>query len=215
MKSLRTARSEGGDVSHLSSVLKNRQIIEIDDDDDDDDDVVEVPAPTTARSSTRQPSRFSLFVTPGPDEVRNTGTPATRRSSSAMQARRASSAPRLHASSPHIESIPCIDLTGIEDSDEEAEGGNGHVVSASPEYKEEESVQPEEDTTNGADEAADGVPADGIPAQLTLGTKRPRQTSPASEGDGETNKRQKSNEVRTGSLPLTLPAQTWSWPRDV
>lgn len=212
MKSLRrAARSEGGDVSHLSSILQNRQIIEIDD--EDDDDVVEVPAPTTARSSTRQPSRYSLFVTPGPDENRTTGTPATRRSTSAMQARRASSAPRLHALSPHIESSPCIDLTGIEDSDEEAGDGNDYVASASPEYKEEESVQPEEDTTNGADEAADGIPADGIPAQLTFGTKRARMTSPASEGDGETNKRRKSNEVRTGSLPLTFP--TWSWPRDV
>lgn len=210
MKSLRrAARSEGGDVSHLSSILQNRQIIEIDD--EEDDDVVEVPAPTTARSSTRQPSRYSLFVTPGPDEVRT--TPATRRSTSAMQARRASSAPRLNALSPHIESSPCIDLTGIEDSDEEAGDGNGYVASASPEYKEEESVQPERDTTNGADEPADGVSADGVPAQLIFGTKRARVTSPASEGDGETNKRRKSNEVRTGSLPLTLP--TWSWPRDV
>lgn len=212
MKSLREARSEGGDVSHLSSILKNRQIIEI----DDDDDVVEIPSPTPAR----QTSRYSLFVTPGPDEVRTTGTPATRRSTSAMQARRASSAPRLNALSPHIESSPCIDLTGIEDTDEEAEDGNGYVAGASPEYKEEESVQPEEDTTNVADEAADGVPADGvpadgIPAQLILGTKRARLTSPASEGDGETNKRRKSNEVRTGSLPLTLPEPTWSWPRDV
>lgn len=205
MKNLRRTRSEGRSVSHIDSDLltsARRQVIEIE---DDDDDVVEVPAPTSARSSTRQPSRYSLFVTPGPDEVRT-----TRRSTSAMQARRASSAPRLNALSPHIESSPCIDLTGIEDTDEEAEDGNGHVAGASPEYKEEESVQPEEDTTNGADEAADGVPA-----QLTLGTKRARLTSPASEGDGETNKRRKSNEVRTGSLPLTLPEPTWSWPRDV
>lgn len=215
MKNLRRTRSEGRSVSHIDSDLltsARRQVIEIE---DDDDDVVEVPAPTSARSSTRQPSRYSLFVTPGPDENRTTGTPATRRSTSAMQARRASSAPRLNALSPHIESSPCIDLTGIEDTDEEAEDGNGHIVGASPEYKEEESVQPEEDTTNVADEAADGVPADGIPAQLTLGTKRARLTSPASEGDGETNKRRKSNEVRTGSLPLTLPEPTWSWPRDV
>lgn len=179
---------------------------------DDDNDVVEVPASTPARSSTRQQSsRYSLFVTPGPDEVRTTGTPATRRSTSALHARRASSAPRVHASSPHISNSPCIDLTLLDDSDEEAENGDDDVAGASPECKEEgESVQPEEDTTNGADEAADGVPA-----QLNLGIKRTRLTSPASEGGGESNKRQKSNEVRTGSLPLTLPAQTWSWPRDV
>lgn len=173
---------------------------------DDDNDVVEVPAPTS-----RQPSKYSLFVTPGPDEARTTGTPATRRSTSALNARRASSAPRLNASSPHISNSSLIDLTLLEDSDEEAKNGDDDdVAGASPECKEEESVPPRDDTMNGSNDAADGVPA-----QLTLGTKRARLTSPASEGGGETNKRQKSNEVRTGSLPLTLPEQTWSWPRDL
>lgn len=207
-------------MSHFSSIFGDRQpIVQIIDDDDNDDDgggsvnddndVVEVPGPTPARSSARRPSRLSLFVTPNPTEPRTTATPSTRRrSTSALQARRASSAPNIDASSRSS----YIDLTG--DSDEEAE--NDNVASGKGEDKKKEgSVQAKDDNTmNGAIEEA----ADGVPSLFNSGTKRARLTSPASEGGGDT-KRQKSNEVRTGSLPLRLaslpltnPAQTWSFP---
>lgn len=175
-------------MSHISSILENEHTIHIIDD-DDDNEVVEVPAPTPARSSTRQPSRWSMFVTPGPDEPRTTLTPG-RRSTSALQARRASSAPHVHASSPQVSSSSCIDLTGLEDSDEEAESDS---VASAQDKKCEGSIQPKDDTMNGSNQAADGIP----------GQKRS-----ASEGGGD-KKRQKS-ENRAGSLPLAL-AQTWSF----
>lgn len=200
-------------MSHFSSIFGDRQpIVQVIDDDDDgndnddDNDLVEVPGPTPARSSARLQSRLSLFVTPNPTEPRTTATPSTRRrSTSALQARRASSAPHVDASSKSS----YIDLTG--DSDEEAE--NDNVASGKGEDKKEEgSVQAKDDTMSGAIEAANGVPD-----LFNSGTKRARLTSPASEG-GDI-KRQKSNEVRTGSLPLRLaslpltnPAQTWSFP---
>lgn len=201
------ARSEGGTVSHFSSILGDRHptVQIIDDDDDNDDDVREVPAPTPARSSTGLPSRLSLFVTPAPGEPRTSGTPG-RRSTSALQARRASSAPHADTSSPQI-SNSYIDLTGFDDSDEEAENENKaeDVASGNGEDKKEEGgVQAKDNTVNAAIEASDGVPA-----PFSLGTKRARLTSPASEGGGDS-KRQKSNEVRTGSLPLIFPQ--WSFP---
>ncbi|KAG6361505.1 hypothetical protein INS49_009732 [Diaporthe citri] len=200
---LRRTRSEGGSISRVSSeIIRARQpVIVI----EEDDDIVEMQAPTTGRSSARQPSRLSMFVTPGPNEPRTSGTPG-RRSTSALQARRASSAPHVDASSPHI-SNSYIDLTA-EDSDEEAENENKNenenVASETGEDKEEGSVPAKDDDLNGAIEAADGVPA-----LFNPGTKRARLTSPASEGGGDT-KRQKPSEYRTGSLPLIL-AQTWSF----
>lgn len=192
-------------MSHFSSILGDRhptvQII----DDDYDDDILEVPAPTPARSSTGLPSRLSLFVTPAPGEPRTSGTPG-RRSTSALQARRASSAPHVDTSSPQI-SNSYIDLTALDDSDEEPESDNKNenVAGGKDENKEEGSVQAKDDTMNGIIEAADGVPA-----PFNLGTKRARLASPASEGGGDSSKRQKSNEVRTGSLPLIFPP--WSFP---
>lgn len=186
-------------MSHISSILENRHTIHIIDD-DDDNEVVEVPAPTPSRRSTRQPSRRSMFVTPGPDERRTTETPFGRRSTSALQARRASSAPHVHASSPQISSSSCIDLTGLEDSDEEAESEDVGEGKREDRKKEESTVQPKDDTMSGANQAADGIP---VPGQFNLGTKRS-----ASEGGGDT-KRQKS-EYRAGSLPVAL-AQTWSF----
>lgn len=209
------ARSEGGTVSHFSSILGDRHptVQIIDDDDDNDDDVREVPAPTPARSSTGLPSRLSLFVTPAPGEPRTSSTPG-RRSTSALQARRASSAPHADTSSPQI-SNSYIDLTGFDDSDEEAESGNGteNIASGEGEDKKEEgTVQAKDDSVNGAIGAADVVPA-----PFNLGTKRARLTSPASEGGGGSKRQKSSNEVRTGSLPLTLPAlifpaPTWAFP---
>lgn len=178
------ARSEGGSVSHISSDLINgvrREVIVL----EEDDDVVEVAAPAPARGST------GLFVTPFSDEPRTTFSPGTstrRRSTSALQARRASSAP-YHASSPLVSNSMLIDLT-LESSDED----EGNV----------------QNTMNGANEAA----VDGISAQFNLGTKRARLTSPASVGGGDT-KRQKSQSMgyRTGSLPLVL-RQKWEFPKD-
>lgn len=175
--------------------------------DEGDDDVLEIQSPTPARSSTRLPSRLSLFVTPHPGEPRTSGTPG-RRSTSALQARRASSAPNVDASSPRI-SNSYVDLTGVDDSDEEAENENGdengnkNVAGEKGEEREEGSDQAGDDTMNGAIEAAGGVPA-----LFNPGTKRARLTSPASEG-GDT-KRQKPSEYRTGSLPLIFD-QTWSF----
>lgn len=173
----RNARSEGGSVSHISFPIRP-EIIVIP---DDDDGIREIKASTPPG---RQTSRLSLFVTPGPDEPRTTGTPETRwRSMSARQQRRTrqtSSAPPP----PDMINIPVIDLTA-EDSDKG-------------------SVEPEDDTTNGADEAEDGVPD-----LFNPGTKRARLTSPASDGGGDT-KRQKSKltACRSGSLPI----QAWSFP---
>lgn len=205
LRNLRRTRSEGGSVSRISSEITRARhpVIVIDDEGDDD---VTIQAPPSARSSTRLPSRLSLFVTPHPGEPRTSGTPG-RRSTSALQGRRASSAPHVDASSPRISSS-YIDLTGVDDSDEEAENENGDENVANGIGEEEGSAQAGNDTINGAIEAADGVPA-----LFKPGTKRARLTSPASEG-GDI-KRQKPNEYRTGSLPLTLAqTQTWSFPKD-
>lgn len=185
----------------MSDTLRPRQVIEIED--DDGDDMQEIPAPIPERMPARLSSRLqSLFVTPGPDEPRTTGTPDTWRSTSAMLARRASSAPHVEASSPRIrDSSQYIDLTN--DSDEEGEDRNSgeHGVDKGG------SVQPKEETTTGADKADDGR----LSAQFTSGTKRARLTSPASEGGGEP-KRQKPSEPRTGSHPLL--EQSWAFPKE-
>lgn len=188
-------RSEGASISRVSSEITRARHPVIVIEDEGDDDYTD-QATTPARSSARLPSRLSLFVTPAPGEPRTSGTPG-RRSTSALQARRASSAP--HADIGNA----CIDLTCVEDSDEEAETENDNGASGKGEDKKEErSVQAKDDTMNGASEAA-------VPALFNPGTKRARLTSPASEGGGDP-KRQKSNEVRTGSLPLIFD-QAWSF----
>lgn len=192
-------------MSHISSVFENRQVIEIIDD-DDDNEVVKVPAATPARSSARLQSRNSLFVTPGPHEPRYTATPSSRwRSTSALQARRAPSAPHVDASSPPMSSSPCIDLTGLEDSDEEAENEDADQGGREDGKGKGSTVQPKDDTMSAANQAADG-----IPGHFNPGNKRARLTSPASEG-GRDLKRQKPDEHRSLSLPLHW-AQNWSFP---
>lgn len=196
------ARSEGGSVSHISSIFENRQVIEI----IDDNEVIRVPAATPVRSSARLTSRNSLFVTPGPHEPRYTATPSSRwRSTSALQARRASSAPHVDASLPPMSSSPCIDLTGLEDSDEEAEDEDVDQGGREDRKEEGGTVQPKDDTMSAANQVADE-----ISAQFNPGNKRARLTSPASEG-GRDIKRQKPDEHRSLSLPLRW-AQDWSFP---
>lgn len=181
----------------MSDIIGPRKVIEIED--DEDEEVQEIPAPIPARASARLPSRLlSLFVTPGPDEPRTTGTPDTRRSASAILARRASSAPHFEAPSPQIShSSPTIDLTNLADSDEEGEDRN----TGEHEDKEEGSVQSKEEITTGANEAVESR----LSAQFNPGTKRAR---PASEG-GSDPKRQKPSEPRAVSHPLE---QTWAFP---
>lgn len=184
------ARSEGASVSVLDGgVWRQVEVIELD---ADDDDVQEIKEPTPPG---RQTSRLSLFVTPGPDEPRTTGTPETRwRSMSArQQPRRASSVPQV--SPPDMTNSTVIDLTG--------EGSDKEVEYESFASRDDEG-ELEDDTTNGDDEAEDGVPD-----LFNPGTKRARLTSPASDGGGDT-KRQKSKlTARSVSLPI---AQTWSFP---
>lgn len=178
MRLLRRARSEGGTVSHVDSDLP--QVLEI----SSDDEVTEIPArPSTSLSS-------GLFVTPNPGE-RSMGTPDTRRrSTSALQARRASSAPR--AASVLAPTTNIVDLTQ-EDSDGEAENRDD---------EKQEDKEEQEGAT--ADETGR------MRAELITGKKRNRRvtTSPPSEEGGD-QKRQKPSD--RWSLPLG-EKQNWAFP---
>lgn len=190
----RRARSEGGTVSHIDSDLDLARGAE----NSSDDEVKEIPAPSSVRLQSR--SSAGLFVTPGPGERTTTGTPDTRRrSTSAIQPRRATSASRSASSFQIPTSAKVVDLTR-EDSDDEGEKRD-------KEGKKEEEV-------NSADKAASTPP---LPIN---GTKRRCPTSPPSEVSDT-----KRRLIERRSLPLTIPPRTippltipnqsWKFPKDV